>query len=103
MCPFAVGPCRSDSNAKYTDCVCFRELMRLKEERMALSKGGRVNRNTSRGRTQGKVVSKHTEEFTFEDQKFNASKDEPYYVTESEKTGSLAVHKQSALKELKNH
>ncbi|WP_375869868.1 DUF2945 domain-containing protein [Humibacillus xanthopallidus] len=30
-------------------------------------------------------------------QKFNASKDEPYWIVESSKTGARAAHKESAL------
>lgn len=50
----------------------------------------------------GKVVEKRTKEFTFDDQKFNASEDEPYYIIESGKTGSTAAHKESALNKLKS-
>ncbi|MVA75172.1 DUF2945 domain-containing protein [Auraticoccus sp. F435] len=65
------------------------------------SKGDRVSWNTSQGKTHGTVVEEKKKEFTFEGQKFNASEDEPYYVVESEKTGSRAAHKGSALDKLK--
>ncbi len=69
---------------------------------MPFSKGDRVSWNTPQGPTQGKVTEKGTKEFTFEGQKFNASEDAPYYVIESEKTGSKAAHKESALNKLKS-
>jgi len=36
-------------------------------------------------------------EFTFADQKFKASDDEPYWIVESDKTGAKAAHKESSL------
>ena len=65
---------------------------------MALRKGDLVHWNTSQGQTTGKTVEKKTTEFTFKGQKFNASEDEPYWVVESEKSGSQAAHKESTLK-----
>ncbi len=67
----------------------------------SFSKGDRVSWNTSQGKTHGKVVEEKKKEFTFEGQKFNASEDEPYYVVESEKSGSRAAHKGSSLDRLK--
>ena len=67
-----------------------------------LSKGDRVSWGTSQGRTHGKVVEKKTKDFTFDDQKFTASSDEPAFIVESEKTGARAAHKGSALTKLKS-
>ncbi len=64
---------------------------------MSFSKGDKVTWNTPQGETEGKVVEKHLKEFTFDDKKFNASKDEPYYTVESAKSGKQAAHKESAL------
>lgn len=64
---------------------------------MALSKGDKVHWNTSQGQTTGKTVEKKTKEFTLDGQKFKASEDEPYWVVESEKSGSKAAHKESSL------
>lgn len=64
---------------------------------MAITKGDTVHWNTSQGRTTGKAVEKRVSEFTFESQKFNASKDEPYWIVESSKTGAKAAHKESSL------
>ncbi len=65
---------------------------------MALRKGDKVHWNTPQGQTTGKTVEKKTQEFTFEGQKFDASEDAPYWVVESEKSGSRAAHKESTLK-----
>ena len=56
--------------------------------------------NTSQGRTHGKAVEKRVKEFTFADQKFKASDDEPYWIVESDKTGAKAAHKESSLDRL---
>lgn len=64
---------------------------------MAISKGDTVRWNTPQGETEGKAVEKKTKEFTFDDQKFNASEDEPYWVVESSKSGKRAAHKESSL------
>jgi hypothetical protein len=64
---------------------------------MSLRKGEKVKWNTPQGETEGRVVEKREKEFTFEDQKFNASADEPYYIVESAKSGKRAAHKETAL------
>ncbi|THJ66714.1 DUF2945 domain-containing protein [Arthrobacter echini] len=64
---------------------------------MAFRKGDKIAWNTPQGQTEGSVVEKHEKEFTFDGQKFNASKDEPYYTVESAKSGKRAAHKESAL------
>ncbi|UBH05364.1 hypothetical protein K8P10_000875 [Leucobacter sp. Psy1] len=67
-----------------------------------LKRGDRVSWNTSQGRTQGKVVERKTGDFTHDGQKFTASREEPSYIVESEKTGSRAAHRGSALRKLKS-
>jgi len=67
-----------------------------------LSKGDRVSWNTPQGRTQGTIVERRTSDFVFEGQHFTASSDEPAYIVESEKSGSKAAHKGSALNKLKS-
>ena len=66
----------------------------------SVKKGDRVSWNTSQGRTRGVVVEQKTADFEFDGQKFTASKDEPAYLVESEKTGARAAHKGSALRKL---
>jgi hypothetical protein len=70
-------------------------------KKSALSVGDRVSWSTSQGRTRGTVKHRKTSDFEFDDQKFTASKDEPAFIVESEKTGAQAAHKGSALKRLK--
>lgn len=65
-----------------------------------LRKGDRVSWNTSQGRTQGRVVERKTADFDFAGQHFTASRDEPSFVVESEKSGDRAAHKGSALRKL---
>lgn len=67
-----------------------------------LKRGDRVSWNTSQGRTQGKVVEKKTGDFTYEGQQFTASREEPSFIVESEKTGARAAHRGSALRKLKS-
>lgn len=64
---------------------------------MAISQGDKVSWNTSQGKTHGEAVEKRTKEFTFDEQKFKASEDEPYWIVESAKTGARAAHKESSL------
>jgi hypothetical protein len=64
---------------------------------MSISKGTAVSWNTSQGKTHGKAVEKKTSHFEFAGQKFNASKDEPYWIVESDSSGAKAAHKESSL------
>jgi len=64
---------------------------------VAISKGDKVRWNTSQGETSGKAVEKKTKEFTFAKQKFKPTDDDPYWIVESDKSGSQAAHKESAL------
>ena len=62
--------------------------------------GDRVSWNTSQGRTTGHVLERRTSDFTFDDQQFRASADEPMFIVESDKTSAKAAHKGSALRVL---
>ncbi|WP_380163738.1 DUF2945 domain-containing protein [Jannaschia sp. R86511] len=64
---------------------------------MAISTGDRVSWNTPQGQTHGKAVEKRTKEFQHDKQTFKASDDEPFWIVESEKSGSKAAHKESSL------
>jgi hypothetical protein len=68
---------------------------------MAFDKGDRVSWNTPQGRTRGTVVERKTKDFTLAGQNFTASADKPMFVVESEKSGSRAAHRGSALRALK--
>jgi Hypervirulence associated proteins TUDOR domain len=65
---------------------------------MAISKGDTVSWNTSQGRTTGKAKDKKTSDFTHQGQDFKPTDDDPYWIVESEKSGSEAAHKESALR-----
>jgi hypothetical protein len=67
-----------------------------------LKQGDKVTCETPQGKTRGKVVKKLTSDTTVanEGQKgteVKASKDDPRYLVESDKTGKRAVHKPGAL------
>ncbi len=68
---------------------------------MSISKGDRVSWNTSQGPTQGTAEQRRTKEFQHDNQKFNASSDDPYWIVKSEKTGATAAHKESSLRKLR--
>lgn len=65
-----------------------------------LSVGDRVSWNTPQGRTHGEIVDRRTRDFAFAGQHFTASADEPAFVVRSDKSGSEAAHKGSALRRL---
>ena len=63
-----------------------------------LKRGDKVEWNTSQGPTSGKVVRKQTSSTKIKGHKVAASKDNPQYIVESEKSGRRAAHNRSALK-----
>lgn len=63
-----------------------------------LEKGDRVAWDTSHGETHGQVVRKATSRTKIKGHTVAASKDEPQYIVESDKTGERAAHKPEALK-----
>lgn len=64
---------------------------------MALSNGDKVSWKTPQGPTYGTVKHKRVSDFEFEGQNFRPTDDDPYYIVESDKTGSKAAHKESPL------
>ena len=60
-------------------------------------KGDKVTWKSHGGEAVGKVKKKITSETEAGGRKVKASKDEPQYLVESEKSGGEAVHKPSAL------
>jgi hypothetical protein len=67
---------------------------------MALKKGDRVSWDTSQGKTTGKVVKKQTRATRIKGHAVKASKDNPEYIVESEKSGKRAAHKSEALRKI---
>ncbi|MGB3184644.1 MAG: DUF2945 domain-containing protein [Ornithinimicrobium sp.] len=64
---------------------------------MSFSNGDEVTWNTTQGQTHGTVKQKRVNDFEFKGQKFKPTDDDPYYIVESDKSGSQAAHKESAL------
>jgi hypothetical protein len=62
-----------------------------------LSTGDHVSWNSHGGQAEGTVTKKITKETEAAGRKVKASKDEPQYEVESEKSGGTAVHKPGAL------
>ena len=62
------------------------------------SKGDEVSWKSHGGTAEGKVKKKITSETEAGGRKVKASKDEPQYLVQSEKSGGEAVHKPGALK-----
>lgn len=60
-------------------------------------KGDKVSWNTPQGKTLGTVVEKLTSRTEIKGHTVAASKENPQYLVESEKTGGQAAHKPEAL------
>ncbi len=64
----------------------------------SLQAGDQVTWNASQGLVKGVVKKKLTSPIKIKSHEVKASKDNPEYLVESEKTGALAAHKPSELK-----
>ena len=62
-----------------------------------LKEGDKVEWNTPQGKTRGVIKEKLTSRTEVGGQTVAASKDDPRYLVESEKSGKEAVHKPDAL------
>lgn len=62
-----------------------------------LKKGDKVSWNTSQGETVGRVVKKQTAPTKIKGHEAKASKSDPQYIVESEKSGNRAAHKPDQL------
>ena len=60
--------------------------------------GDTVKWDHSQGTTQGKVIKKVTSPTKIKGHKVAASKDNPEYIVESDKTGAKAAHKPTELR-----
>lgn len=63
-----------------------------------LKPGDKVEWDSSGGHSKGKVVKKVTSPTKIKTHKVAASKDNPEYIVESDKTGAQAAHKPESLK-----
>lgn len=66
-----------------------------------LKKDDKVEWNTSQGKTTGTVKKKLTSPTDIKDHHVAASKNNPEYLVESEKSGKEAAHKPESLKKSK--
>lgn len=66
-----------------------------------LKKGDKVEWSTSQGKTEGTIKKKLTSETKIKDHKVAASKENPEYLVESDKSGKKAAHKPESLKKQK--
>ncbi len=66
-----------------------------------LKKGDKVEWNTPQGKTSGTVKKKLTSETDIKDHHVAASKENPEYLVESDKSGKEAAHKPESLKKKK--
>ncbi|HEX5470834.1 MAG TPA: DUF2945 domain-containing protein [Lacipirellulaceae bacterium] len=60
--------------------------------------GDHVEWNSEAGRVRGTIIKKVTSEFDYKGYIHHASKEEPQYLIQSDKTDHIAIHKGSALK-----
>lgn len=67
-----------------------------------LKKGDPVEWNTSQGKTTGEVKKKLTSPIDIKGHHVNASKENPEYLVESEKSGKEAAHKPESLKKVED-
>lgn len=61
------------------------------------SVGDHVRWNSEAGWVSGTITKVHTSDFTYKGHNRRASKDEPQYEIESDKSDHIAAHKESAL------
>lgn len=62
--------------------------------------GDHVSWNSEAGRVSGKIIKVHTQDFDYKGHTRRASKDEPQYEIESDKTDHIAAHKEDALNKM---
>jgi hypothetical protein len=60
--------------------------------------GDKVSWDSSGGHTTGRVVKKQTSPTAVKGHKVAASKEDPQYIVESDKSGKLAAHRPGALR-----
>ena len=62
--------------------------------------GDAVRWNSEAGWIEGRITRVHTREIEFRGRTRHASEEEPQYEVTSDKTGHLAMHKETALKKI---
>ena len=69
--------------------------------KQTLAVGDHVEWNSEAGRVRGTIEKKITSKITFKGYTVHASKEEPQYQINSDKTDHVAMHKGAALKKLR--
>jgi len=64
------------------------------------SEGDHVSWNSEAGHVTGRILRVHNADFDYKGHRRRASKDDPQYEIESDKTDHIAAHKESALTEV---
>jgi hypothetical protein len=67
----------------------------------ALKRGDHVQWNSEAGHVRGIVLKKVVSDYNFKGYIHHATKDDPQYLIQSDKTDHVAIHKSGALKLLK--
>jgi hypothetical protein len=63
--------------------------------------GDHVTWNSEAGHVSGKIIKVHRKDFDYKGYTHHASKEDPQYEIQSDKTDHIAVHKGTALKKIK--
>ena len=66
----------------------------------AFKVGDHVGWNSEAGHVSGRITAIHTQDFDWKGYHHRASRDDPQYEIESDKTDHVAVHKGAALRRL---
>jgi hypothetical protein len=64
-------------------------------------RGDHVSWNSEAGRVSGRIVKVHTKNVTYKGYIHHASREDPQYEIQSDKTTHVAMHKGSALKHIR--
>jgi len=70
----------------------------MSNDRRTFRKGEEVSWDTSQGETHGHVVRRQTSDTHIKSHKVSASKQDPQYIVESDRSGKQAAHKPEALR-----
>ena len=66
-----------------------------------LKKGDHVRWNSEAGYVTGRIIKIHTRDTLYKGHPRRASKDQPQYEIQSDKTDHIAIHKGSALRKIR--
>lgn len=93
-CSVAAAEAQAGPGGKRAEEASDPEMVRFK-------RGDRVSWNSEAGRVSGRIVKVHTKDVNYKGYRHHASKDEPQYEIESDKTDHVALHKGTALRRIR--